>query len=47
MQIERRRKEMYTERSQDGHLGSLELQGDHGAVRFRQLGFDSAQRKSN
>src|SRR5262249_30786184 len=38
--IERRRKEMYTERHQDvqrENLGSLELQGDHGAVRFRQL----------
>src|SRR5262245_33368046 len=45
MQIERRRKERYTERSQDGrkgNLGSLELQDDHGAVRFRQLGFYSA-----
>ncbi len=41
---------MYTERSQDGqkgNLGSLELQGDYGAVRFRQLGFDSAQPKGN
>src|SRR5215469_17302148 len=48
MQIESRRKEMYTERSQDGqkgNLGSLELRGDHGAVRFRQLVFDSSAKR--